>query len=182
MFKIYPRFVSQLSLSYSQAYTMSYFYFEFYSIIFCMVKAMVFPVVMYWCVSWTHKEGWTPKNWCFLTVVLKKTLESPLDSKEIKPVNPKGNQPWIFIGRTDAEAEGPVLWPPDVKSWLFGKDPDAGKNWRQEEKWVTEDEMIGCLHWLSAHEFEQILGDRTGKPGVACCSPRVIKSQTQLSD
>ena len=87
-----------------------------------------------------HKEGWAPKNWCFQTVVLEKTLESPLDSKEIKPVNPKGNQLWIFIGRTDAEA--PILWPPDAKSWLIEKDPDAGKDWGQEEKWVAEDEMV----------------------------------------
>ena len=89
------------------------------------------------------KEGWVPKNWCFWTVVLEKTLESPLDSKEIKPVNPRGNQPWIFIGRTDAEAEAPVLWSPDAKSWLIGKDPDARKDWGQEEKRVTGDEMVG---------------------------------------
>ena len=88
-------------------------------------------------------ESWAPKNWCFLTVVLEKTLESPLDCKEIKPVNPKGNQPWIFIGSTDAEAEAPNLWPPDAKNWFIGKDPDAGKDWRQEEKGMTEDEMAG---------------------------------------
>ena len=98
-----------------------------------------------------HKESWVPKNWCFWTVVLEKTLESPLDSKEIKPVHPQGNQSWIFIGRTDAEA--PVLWPPDVKSWLIGKDPDAGKDWRQEEKGTTEDEMVGWHHWLNGHEL-----------------------------
>ena len=91
-----------------------------------------------------HKEGWALRNWCFWTVVLEKTLESPLDSKEIKPVNPKGSQPWIFIGRTDAEAEAPVLWPPDVKSQLIRKDPDAGKDWRQEEE-TTEDEMVGDI-------------------------------------
>ena len=90
-----------------------------------------------------HKEVWAPKNWCFQTVVLEKTLESPLDSKEIKPVNPKGNQLWIFIGRTDADAEAPLIWPPDVKSQLIGKDPDAGKDWRQEEKGATEDAMVG---------------------------------------
>ena len=90
-----------------------------------------------------HKEGWTLKNWCFQIVVLEKTLETPLDSKEIKPVNSKGNQPWIFIGRTDAEAEYPMLWPPDIKSRLIGKDPDAGKDWGQEEQGMTEDEMIG---------------------------------------
>ena len=89
-----------------------------------------------------HKEGWEPKNWCFLIVVLEKTLESPLDSKEIKPVNPKGNQPWIFIGRTDAEADAPILWPPDVKSQLIGKAPDAGEDCRQKENGATKDEMI----------------------------------------
>ena len=89
-----------------------------------------------------HKESWAPKNWCFWTVVLEKTLKSPLDCKEIQPVNPKGNQSWIFIGKTDGEAEVPILWPPDAKSWLIGKDPDAGKDWKQEEKWVTEDEMV----------------------------------------
>ena len=89
-----------------------------------------------------HKGGWAPKKWCFRTVVLEKTLESPLDSKEIKPVNPKGDQPWIFTGRTDAEAAAPILWPPDAKSWLFGKDPDAGKYWRQKEKREAEDEMV----------------------------------------
>ena len=89
-----------------------------------------------------HKEGWAPKNWCFQIVVLEKTLKSPLDSKEIKPVIPKGSQPWILIGRADAEAEAPILWPPDVKSWLIGKDPDAGKDWGQNEKGAAEDEMV----------------------------------------
>jgi len=98
------------------------------------------------------KQGWVPKNWCFWTVVLEKILESPLDCKEIKPVSPKGNQPWIFIGRTDAKAETPILWPPVVKNWLVGKDPDAGKDWRQE-KGMTEDEMVGCHHRLNGHEF-----------------------------
>ena len=105
-----------------------------------------------------HKEGWAPKNWCFWTVVLEKTLESALDYKEIQPVNPKWNQPWIFIGRTDAEAETLILWPPDAKNWLIGKDPDAGKGWRQEEKWTTVDEIVGWHHWLDGHEFEQALG------------------------
>ena len=100
------------------------------------------------------KESWALKNWCFQTVVLVKTLESPLDSKEIQPVHPKGNQSWIFIERTDAEAEIPIVWPPDVKNWLIWKDPDAGKDWRQEEKGTTEDEMIGWRHWLNGHEFE----------------------------
>ena len=101
-----------------------------------------------------HKEGWVLNNWCFWTVVLEKTFESPLDSKEIKPVNPEGNQSWIFIGRTDAEAEAPILWPPDVKSQLIGKDPDAEKDWRQEEKGTTEDEKVGLYPWLEGHEFE----------------------------
>ena len=116
-----------------------------------------------------HKEGWAPKNWCFWTVVLEKTLESPLDRKEIKAVNPKGNQPWIIIRRADAEA--PVLWPPDVKSQLIGKDPDAGKDWGQEEKGATEDEMVGWHRWLNGHEFEQTPGDSVGLGSLACCSP-----------
>ena len=102
-----------------------------------------------------HKVSWEPKNWCFWTVVLEKTLESPLDWKEIQPVNPKGNQSWIFIGRTESETT--ILWPPDVKSQLFGKDPDAGKDWKQEEKGTTEDEMVGWHHWLDGLEFEQAL-------------------------
>ena len=105
-----------------------------------LVKAMVFPVVVYGCESWTIKKSWTPKNWCFWTVMLEKTLESPLDCKEIKSVLPKGNQSWILIGRTYAEA--PILWPPDAKNWLIGKDPDAGKDWRQEKKGMTDDEMV----------------------------------------
>ena len=108
---------------------------------FCLVKAMVFPVVWMWELD--YKESWVLKNWCFWTVVLEKTLESPLDCKEFKPVNPKENQSWIFIGRTDAEAETPILWPPDAKSWFSRKDPDAGKDWRQEEKRTTENEMVG---------------------------------------
>ena len=119
-----------------------------------------------WMWELDHKEGWAPKNWCFWTVVLEKTLEGPLNCKEIQPVNPKGNQPWIFIGRTDAEAEAPILWPPDAKSWLTGKDPDAGKDRRQEEKGTTEDEMVGWHHQLNGHEFEQALGVGEGKPGV----------------
>ena len=118
-----------------------------------------------------HKEGWVLKNWCFWTVVLEKTLESPLDCKEIKPVNPKGNQPWTFIGRTDAEAEALILWLPDAKSQLTGKDPDAGKDWRQEEKETTEDEMVGWHHWLNGHEFEQTLGDSEGQRSLMCYSP-----------
>ena len=120
-----------------------------------------------------HKESWVLNNWCFWTVVLEKTLECPLDCKEIKPVNLKGNQSWIFIGRTDAEA--PILCPPDVKSQLIGKDPDAGKDWRQEKKGAAEDEMVGWHHRLNGHEFEQALGDGEGQGGLACCSPWVCK-------
>ena len=112
-----------------------------------------------------HKESWVLKNRCFWTVVLEKTLENPLDCKEIKPVNPKGDQSWIFTGRTDAEAETPILWPPDVKSQLIRNDYDAGKDWRQEEKGMTN-EMVGWHHWLNGHEFEQAPGDGEGKPGV----------------
>ena len=100
-----------------------------------------------------HKEGCVPKNWCFWTVVLEKTLKSPLDCKEIKPVNPKGNQSWMFIGGTDVEAKTPILWPPDAKNWLIGKDTDAGKDWRWEEKGTTEEEMVGWHHQLNGHEF-----------------------------
>ena len=116
-----------------------------------LVKVMVFPVVMYGCESWTTKKA-ERRGRCFWTVVLKKTLESPLDCKEFQPVHPKGNQSWIFIGRTDAEAEASILWPPDGKNWLIGKDPDARKDWRQE-KGMTEDEMVGCHHRLNGHEF-----------------------------
>ena len=188
-----------------------------------LVKAMVFPVVMYGCESWTVKkaeprridalelwcwrrllrvpwtarrsnqsilkeirpeyslegliwmwaldceESWVPKNWCFWSVVLKKTLESPFDCKEIQPVHPKGDQSWVFIGRTYAEAEIPILWPSDAKSWLIGKDPDARKNWGQEEKGITEDEMVGWHHPLNGHGFgwTRGVGDRQG--GLACC-------------
>ena len=131
-----------------------------------------------WTWELDHKERWAPKNWCFWTVVLEKTLESLLDCKEIQPVTPKGNQSWIFIGRTDAEAEALILWPPHAKSWLIGKDPDAGKDWRQEEKGTTEDEMVGWHHWPDGHEFEQALGVGDGQGnwhGVA-------KSRTRLSD
>ena len=130
---------------------------------------MVFPVVMYGC-ELDYRRSWAPKNWCFWTVVFKKTLESPLDCKETQPVNPKGNQSWIFIGRTDAEAETPILWPHDMKNWFIGKDPDAGKDWRQE-KGITEDEMVGWHHQLNGHEFEQTPGDGEGQRSLACCSP-----------
>ena len=118
-----------------------------------------------------YKESWAPKNWCFWTVVLEKTLESPLDSKEIRPVHPKGNQSWILIGRTDAAAETPILWPPDAKSWLIWKDLDAGKGWRQEEKGTAEDEMVGWHHWLYEHEFEQAPGVGNEQGSLTCCSP-----------
>ena len=117
----------------------------------------------------SYKESWAQKNWCFWTVVLEKTLESPLNCKEIQPVHPKGDQSWVVIGRTDAEAETPILWPPHEKSWLIGKDPDAGKDWRQEEKGTTEDEMVGWHHWLYGQEFGWTpgVGDRQG--GLVCC-------------
>ena len=129
-----------------------------------LVKAMVFPVVMYGCESWTIKKA--EYIW---TVVLEKTLESPLDCKETQPVHPKGNQSWIFIGKTDAEAETTILWPPDAKSRLIWKDPDAGKDWGQEEKGTTEDEMAGWHHWLNGHGFGWTLGVGDGQGGLACC-------------
>ena len=128
-----------------------------------------------------YKESWVPKNWCIWTVVLEMTLESPMDCKEIKPINPKGNQSWIFIGRTDAEAEAPVLWPPDTKNWPIGKDLDAGKDWRQEEKGMTKDEMVGWHHCLNGHEFEQTLGVGDVQGSLVYCSPW-DHSQMQLSD
>ena len=106
-----------------------------------------------WLWNLDDEENWAPKNWCFWTVMLEKTLESPLDCKGIQPVHPKGGQSWVFIGRTDVEAETPILWPPDAKSWLIWKDPDAGKDWGQEEKGTTEDEMVEWYHRLSGHEF-----------------------------
>ena len=115
------------------------------------VKTMFFPVVMYRCENWTIKKVEQQKNWCFWTVMQEKTLESPLDCKGIKPVNPKENQPWIFNGRIYAEAEAPILWPPDVKSQLIGKDPDAGKDWGQEERRLMEDEKVGWHHQLNGH-------------------------------
>ena len=124
-----------------------------------------------WMWELDHKESWMPKNWCFWTVVLEKNLESPLDYKEIKPVNLKGNQSWTFIGRTDTEAETPILWPPDAKNWLIGKDPDAGWDWRQEEKGMTKGEMIGWHYWLNGHEFEQALGVGDGQGILVYCSP-----------
>ena len=128
-----------------------------------------------------HEEGGAPKNWCSLTVVLEKTLESPLNCREIKPVHPKGNQSWIFIGRTDAEAEATIIWPPDAKSWLTRKDPDAGKDWRKK-KGMKENEMVGWHHRLNGHQFEQALGvgdDREAWRAVVC---GLTMSRTQLSD
>ena len=134
-------------------------------------EAMVFPVVMYgWLWELDHKESWVPKSRCFWTVVLEKSLESPLHCK-IKPVHPKGNQSWTFIGRTDAEAEAPIVLPPNSKGRLTGKDPDAGKDWRQEKKGMTKEEMVEWHHQLSRHEFEQALGDDEGQGRLAGCSP-----------
>ena len=134
-----------------------------------LVISMVFPVVMYGCESWTLKKA---EHWRIdaFELVLEKTLESTLACKEIKPVNPKGNLPWFFIGRTNAEAETSTLWPPDVNNWLNGKGPDAGKDWRWE-KGTTEDEVVGWHHWLGGHEFVQVQGVGDGQGGLACCSP-----------
>ena len=131
-----------------------------------LVKGMVFLVVMYGCESWTVKKA-ECQSWLFWTVVLEKTLESPLDCKEIKPVHSEGDQPWHFFGRNDAKAETPVLWPPHVKSWLIGKDSDAGRDWGQEKEGTTEDEMAGWHHWLDGCESQWTLGD--GQGGLVCC-------------
>ena len=122
-----------------------------------------------WMWELDYKESWALKKWCFWTVVLEKTLESPLDCKENQPVHLKGYQSWVFIGRTDIETEAPILWPPDVKNWLIGKDPDAGKDWRWEEKGTTEDEIVGCHHRLNWHEFGLTLGVGDGQGGHASC-------------
>ena len=143
-----------------------------------IVKAMVFPVARYGYERWTIKKA-VPKNWCIRTVVLLKTLEN-LDSKEIKPVNPNGNQPWIFTGRTYTEAEALILWLPDVKNQLTGKGPDAGEDWRQKEKRSAEDEMVRWHHWLNWHEFKQTLRDSKGQVSLVCCNHGVTKSQTWL--
>ena len=125
-----------------------------------------------------HKEGWVLKDWWFWTVVLEKTHESPLQCKEIKPDNPKGNQPWIFTGRTDGEAEAPLFWPPNVKSWLIREDPDAGKDWRQVEKGMTEDELVGWYQRLDGHESEQALGVGEGQGSLGAIGHWVTKSLT----
>ena len=123
-----------------------------------------------WMWELDYKESWAPKNWCFWTLVLEKTLESPLDCKEIQPVHSKGDQSWVFTGGTDVEAETLILWPPHATSWLIGKDSDAGKDWTQEEKGTTEDEMVGWHHRLNGHEFEWTPGVGDGQGGLACCS------------
>ena len=122
-----------------------------------------------WMWELDYKESWVPKIWCFWTVVLRKTLESPLDCKEIHSVHPK-DQSWVLIGRTDVEGVTPILWPHDAKNWLIGKDPDAGKDWRQEEKGKTEHEIVGGHHWLNGHEFEWTLGVGDGQGGLMCCN------------
>jgi len=137
----------------------------------CISQSYGFPSSHVWMWKLDHKKGWVWNNWCFQILVLGKTLESPLNCKETKPVNPKGNQPWIFIGRTDAEVEAPILWPCDVKSQLIGKAPDTGKDWGQEEKAATDDEMVGWHYRLIGHESGQTLGDGEGQGSLACCSP-----------
>ena len=133
-----------------------------------------------WMWELDHKEGWMPKNWCFWAVMLEKTLESPLNCKEIKPLNPKENQSWILIGRTDAEV--PTLWPPDAKSWLLRKDPDAGKDWRQKEKGTTEDEMVGWRHWCNGHGLSKLQETVKDREAWHAAVPGVTKSWTWLSD
>ena len=135
-----------------------------------------------WMWELDYKEIWAQKNWCFWTVLLEKTLESPLDCKEIQPVHPKGDPSWVFIGRTDVEAETPILWPPDAKSRLIGKDPDARKDWGQEEKGTTEDEMVGWHHRLDVHGFGWTLGVVMDREAWHAAVHGVAKSQTQLSD
>ena len=134
-----------------------------------------------WMYKLDHKESWVPKNWCFWTVVLEKTLESPWDCKEIQPVHPKGDQSWVFIGRTDTDVETPILWPPDVKNQLIGKDPDAGKDWRKKEKGMTEDEMVGWHHWLSGHEFGKVWELVMDREAWRAAVHGVSKSLTELN-
>ena len=147
-----------------------------------LVKAIIFPVVI-WMWELDYKESWVWKNWCLQTVVLEKTFESPLNFKEIQPVNTKEISPgyWIFIGKTDAEAETPIVWPPYVKYWLIGKDPDAGKDLRQE-KGMTEDEIVGWYHWFDGHEFEQILGVGDGQGSLSFCGPWCLKESDTTRD
>ena len=134
-----------------------------------LVQTMVFSSGHVWMWELDCEESWVLRNWCFWTVVLEKTLESPLDCKDIQPVHPKGNQSWVFFGRTDAKAETPILWPPHVKSWLTGKESDDGRDRRQEEKGTTKDEMAGWYHRLGGHEFEWTLGVDDGQGGLVCC-------------
>ena len=147
----------------------------------CLIKNMVYSVVV-WMWKLDYKESWAWKNWCFCTVVFEKSLEGPLDCREIQPVHPKGHQSWVFIGRIDAEAETPILWPPDAKSWLIGKDPDAERDWVPEESGTTEDEMAGWHHRLDAHEVGWTPGFGDGQGGWRAVIHGVAKSWTQLSD
>ena len=135
-----------------------------------------------WMRELDYEESWMLKNWYIWNVVLEETLKSPLDCKEIQPVHSKGDQSWVFIGRTDAEAETPILWPSHEKSWLIGKDPDAGRDWGPEEKGMTEDEMAGWHHWLDGHEFEWTLGVGDGQGDLGCCDSWGHKELTRLSD
>ena len=140
-----------------------------------IVKAMVFPVVKYGCESWTIKKAECQRSDAFELWCWRRLLRVPWTARRIQPVNPQGNQSWIFIEMTDAEAEAPKLWPPDGKKWLIGKDPDTRKDWRQVEKGVTQDEMVGGHHWLNGHEFEQTPGDNVGQGSLACCSQWGLK-------
>ena len=136
----------------------------------CIVKAMIFPVVMYTCENWTIKEVEHQRIDAFELWCWRRLLRVPRTARRSNQ-NPKGNQPWIFIGRTDIETEAPILWPPDVKNWLIGKDPDVGKDWRQEDKGMREDEIVGWHHWFNRHESEQTPGDSEGQGSLVCCSP-----------
>ena len=147
----------------------------------CLMMLNIFPCTYWSFVCCMSFESWAPKNWCFWTVVLEKTLESPLDCKELQLVHSEGDQSWVFIGRTDAKAETPILWPSHAKSWLIGKDSDAGRDWGQEEKGMTEDEMAGWHYWLNGRESEWTLGVSDGQGGLACCYSWVAKSWTRLS-